>query len=544
MVQPESYRIFKPLTLVVLLLVTLFVFPVVTDVRVSFVSELLWNNTDLFRSTFFAGVFFSLIISLCSLILAFIVALYLRPVSVLSNSGRWVNLLFVPFFLGNVSVAFIFKMVLFNSNAMQFAFESPIKLFSLLGLMQIWQFSSLFAYLFWLSFQSIKPSVIDYATHTRFSRWEFLRDIVVPHVKSLMILLFLMAFLFNFYEDAKLNLIFKASQGTGSELVSQWLYRNFRSDMLINFDFASSKIFSTSLLVIIPIILLIIVVFAVLSGKTIDSISKSRHNISKQAFNNASKHIPYLLIASIAMVIIVPIAGLYISLGNVLLSKAFISLLQPLLLTTIAALFAGLFAIFFAISARLAWPERMSSFNNFSILFVGILFLLLIVPPITLMISGFFWIRFLDISSMTSTTIFWVLGHCFLSLPILGSFALINHFRVSAKELTFHKVHKARVKDVIKFSFTGRFKIEYILTFIFAFSLIWNEAVLNRVFSDSIPSFVSTIIETFSSRNADYSKGLAFFSISLLLATLCIVLWIMVIDRAKTIILANEKARS
>ena len=544
MVQTQTYRVFKPLTLAALLLVTLFVLPVVFGIRTGFVTDLLWNNTDLFRSTFFNGVTFSLIVSLCSLLLGFVVALYLRPVSVLSNIGRWGNLLFVPFFLGNVSVAFIFKMVLFNSNAMQFAFESPFKLFSLLGLMQIWQFSSLFAYLFWLSFQSIKPSVIDYAVHTRFSRWEFLRDIVVPHVKSLSILLFLMAFLFNFYEDAKLNLIFKASQGTGSELLSQWLYRNFRSDILINFDFASSKVFSISLLIIIPVVLLLIVVFAALSGKTIDGISTNRYNLSKASFKNTSKRKPYMLIAGIALVIIAPIAGLFISLGNVSLLKAFISLLQPLFLTSIAALFAGLFAIFFAISARVAWPDKMHTFNNFSILFIGILFLLLIVPPITLMISGFYWIRMLGISNMTSTTIFWILGHCFLSLPILGSFTLINHFRVSENELAFHKVHKARVRDVVKLSFTGRFKIEYILTFIFAFSLIWNEAVLNRVFSDSIPSFVSTIIETISSRNADYSKGLAFFCVSLVLAGLCIGLWIIMINRAKKIILANEKVRS
>lgn len=544
MLKANTYRVFKPLTLGALLLVTLFVLPVVLGTRTGIITELLWNNSDLFRSTIFTGVVFSLIISLCSLFLGFVVALYLRPISVLSKSGRWVNLLFIPFFLGNVSVAFIFKMVLFNSNAMQFAFESPFKLFSLLGLMQIWQFSSLFAYLFWLSFQSIKPSVIDYATQTRFSRWEFLRDIIVPHVKSLTILLFLMAFLFNFYEDAKLNLIFKASQGTGSELLSQWLYRNFRSDILINFDFASSKVFSTSLLVIIPIVLSLIVIFAAMANRTIHSFSTSRQNFSKAVFKNTPERKSYLIVTAIALVIIAPIVGLFISLGNVALTKAFYNLLQPLLLTSIAALFAGLFAIFFAISARVAWPNKMHTFNNFSILFIGILFLLLIVPPITLMISGFYWIRMLDISNMTSTTLFWILGHCFLSLPILGSFTLINHFRVSSDELAFHKVHKARIRDVIKLSFTGRFTIEYILTFIFAFSLIWNEAVLNRVFSDSIPSFVSAIIETISSRNADYSKGLAFFCVSLLLAGVCIGLWIIVIDRAKKIILSNEKVRS
>lgn len=544
MFRPESYNIYKPLTVAALILVTLFLFPVITDLRASFIYELLWNNTDLFRSTFFTGVLFSLVVTFFSILLGFVVALYLRPVTVLSNSGRWVNVLFIPFFLGNVSVAFIFKIVLFNSNAMQFAFDNPAKLFLLLGLMQIWQFSSLFTYLFWLSFQSIKTSVIDYATHARFSRWEFLRDIVVPHVKSLAVLLFLMAFLFSFYEDAKLNLIFRASQGTGSELISQWLYRNFRSDMLINFDFAASKVFSTSLLVIIPLVLLIIVVFAVFSGKTIDIISNSRYNLSKANFNKSVINKPYLLIASIVVIILLPIAGLYISLGKVFLSKAFISLIQPLLLTTFAALSASLFAIFFAISARVAWPEKMYTFNNFSIFFIGILFLLLIVPPISLMISGFFWIRFFDITNISSITIFWVLGHCFLSLPILGSFALINHFRVSAIELTFQKVHKARFIDVIRYSFAKRFRVEYLLTFIFAFSLIWNEAVLNRVFSDNIPSFVSVIIETISSRNADYGKGLAFFSISLFLATLCIMLWIIIIRRAKKIILANEKVRS
>ena len=428
---------------------------------------------------------------------------------------------------------------------MSFAYSSSLKLYLILGLIQMWQFSSLFTYLFWLSFQSISNNKIEYALNARMSKWEFQRDVVIPHAKNMLILLFLLAFIFNFYEDAKLTLIFRASQGTGSELISQWLYRNFRADILINFDYASTKVFSTSLYIIIPLILVLVFLSISLFNKGILELCRNRINLVKNHFSNKSKKIKTNLIIFLLVVIIVlPIILSFISLGKISFSNSILKLAEPAYLTALATIASSVFAILFAISSRLAWPNKMNSFNNFSSFYISILFVLLIVPPIALMVSGFYWIRILDISGIGSITTFWLLGHCFLTLPILGSFLLINHFRVSENELIFHKVHKSRAIDVIKYSFTKRFRMEYVLTFIFAFSLIWNEAVLNRVFSDSIPSFVSAIIRTINSRSADFSVGFAYFCVSLLLALICMTLWIFVIKKAQKSLIADEKVRS
>lgn len=541
----QPIKIYKYVSYSSITLVILFLLPLVINAKWETISGLMLNNSDLFGSTMVRGVVFSLITSIISVLIAFVLATSLRKVSVISNASKWLSLLFIPFFLGNVSIAFIFKILFLQSGIMSFAYSSSFKLYFILGLIQVWQFGSLFTYLFWLSFQSISNNKIEYALNARMSKWEFQRDVVMPHAKNMLILLFLLAFIFNFYEDAKLSLIFRASQGTGSELISQWLYRNFRADILINFDYASTKVFSTSLYIIIPLILTLVFFSILLFNKGILTFCRKRMNFSRSHFSNKRKgKKANLTILLLAITIIIPIALSFVSLGKISFSSAISKLAEPAYLTALAAIGSSIFAILFAISSRLAWPSKMSSFNKFSSLYISVLFIVLVVPPIALMVSGFYWIRILDISGIGSIVTFWLLGHCFLTLPILGSFLLINHFRVSEDELIFHKVHKSRIIDVVKNSFTKRFKMEYILTFIFAFSLIWNEAVLNRVFSDSIPSFVSAIIGTISSRNADFSVGFAYFCVSLSLALICMVLWMFVIKKAKKILIVDEKVRS
>jgi len=108
----------------------------------------------------------------------------------------------------------------------------------------------------------------------------------------------------------------------------------------------------------------------------------------------------------------------------------------------------------------------------------------------------------------------------------LGSFVLISHFKVSSRELDYLDFAKVSEWKRIYWSFLTRFKAEYLLTFIFAFSIIWNESLFNRVFSDYVPSFVSVLMSAVRSRNADYSIAFGFLGVSFLLAALCVSLWL------------------
>lgn len=71
-------------------------------------------------------------------------------------------------------------------------------------------------------------------------------------------------------------------------------------------------------------------------------------------------------------------------------------------------------------------------------------------------------------------------------------------------------MYKLSIKETISVSFLKRFKAEYLLFFILGFSFILNEAIINSLFSDYIPSFVSSMKMLITGRGADYEKAFGF----------------------------------
>lgn len=534
----------KIIALSVLAIITVFLIPVLLSSKWELIT--FYIKKDFFIPTLIKSASFAFVISIISVVLSYITASYLFKIRFSDKSAILLTVLFVPFLLGNVSTAFIFKLGFMHSNSeiMKFAYDKPINTFIIVGGIQLWQYCSLFIYLFWLSLQSIKHTLIDYAYQTKLTKWELHQNIIFPHVKSLTVLLLLFAFVFNFYEDVKFDLIFKSSQGLDTELISKWLYRTFRGDMSINVGFASEKIFTLSLFIIIFVLIALLLIVIMANNLKLSSI---RINFRTPRFNlkiSKSRILVHIFMIFIVCVILFPIIDVYVSNRSISITSSFIKISKSFLLTLVASIFASFIAIIFTILSRIAWKEKLSGFNTYSTVYIGLLLLLLTVPPITLMISGFYWIKYLNLTSNIAIILFWILGHSFITFPILSSFSLINHFRVKEVEIDFHKVHKTSFLKIIKISFIRRFRLEYALTLIFAYSLIWNEAILNRVFSDDIPSFVSSIIDTISSRNADYSIALTYLSVSILIAFLCITLWLLVVNKNENNIIVNENTRN
>jgi ABC-type tungstate transport system substrate-binding protein len=166
------------------------------------------------------------------------------------------------------------------------------------------------------------------------------------------------------------------------------------------------------------------------------------------------------------------------------------------------------------------------------------MFLIMLIPPIIVLISGFKWMGLIGYNSEIIIYAIWILGHTILTLPILGSFVLSNHFRVSNNELDYLKVFKLNNSELIRLSFLKRFKAEYLLLFIIGYSFIWNEAILNNLFSDYIPSFTSGLKMLITGRAADYSSAFGYLLVSIILAVTAVLIWRYIIEKAHK--LANE----
>lgn len=522
-----AYRV---IPVVILLALLLYLLPV------ALLSDFgqIWNHpgTNQLLTVIFRSITFALMSAGLCTSFGFLCALYFRNYSLNSLRGKWLSVLIIPFLLGNVSVAYLFKMLLLDSTVKAASFDNPWLIYGQMLLIQLWQFGSLFAYLSWLSLTNISPNKLAFLKTADLNYYEQVKDIYLPHAKNLLVLLFLIGFVFAFYEDVKLTLIFSVSPGTDSELISHWLYRRFRSDLLINFPYAAQGIASYSLMLILPIAFMAFLLCSFLLSTGLSSLSRCRWSPKNTSISHDEKKEGLLGFMLVLGLLATPIV--YLLLTRVVNLDNDVGILwRPLWLTTLASLAATLLAIALSISLRLLSPVGMGGFNTKSILVLTALYTVRLAPPIVLLIAGFKWLDYFDLSRQSGITFFWVMGHCMLSLPLLASFLVISHFRLDYKELEYLSIFKISEIQKVWRNFILRFRGEYLLTFLFATTIIWNESVINRVFSDYVPSFVSILLRTISSRQADYSDAMLFLLISLLLAAACLLLWSQSLSKMK-----------
>lgn len=445
------------------------------------------------------------------------------------------SLLLLPFLLGSVSTSFLFKMILFDTELLNQAFNDSTILFVILAFIQFWQFGTLFTYIFWLNNLNISKNVTDYSVYYELGTWEKIKNIFLPFHRNLIVLLSIFFFVSNIYESAKLQIIFRASKGTNSELISNTLYNAYLSDSKISPDFAADILFSQSALFYLPAFITLTISLYFIVNLAVSFLSKSKFSLPalQLDFIVAKSFGAVTLLLFLTLAVITPIIYVFFKQGlsvdnlSYLLNTIGLSFTASIILLVVLTLPLSYYL-------RIHWRHNFHEINNKSLWVFITLFLLFLIPPLALMLFGFEWSSVLGIKGSALTNISWVIGQCISALPIIASFIFVIHFFTKNKELEYLNIMKANFSEIVKWSFLKRYRIEYIMTFLFAFSIIWNEGTFNKVYSDRIPSYVSEILRTVNSRNADYSQGMMFFLFSLLLAITCIVFWNIIIARLAT----------
>jgi hypothetical protein len=489
------------------------------------------SNTS-FISTLQTTVFNAFFSAIALVVFGFVTAVLLLRIPPYSFIGKNLGLLIIPVTLGNISIAFMSKLLLGDTSFFsRLAQGSPFSKLGFLLLIELYQFGLLFAYMFWMQLKSISTERTNYALATRFSFYQKLKDIYLPQTRNLWLLLSAIGFVFAFYEESKMAYLFKVSQGTGSELITNWLTRTYQTNLLANPEFAKTMIFDASTLVMLSAIAGLIFTFTLLYTAIKNGTSIRYYpSIFKLAGIRKLTFRPLLLLGFLLP--LAAVSPILLTLTKVNFGLEVLHLAFPLLMTFVATSIASFTAILFGIASRLGWKQTLHAFNQKSLPFFVLLFMLLLVPPIVILITGFQWMSWIGYSSQTIIYSIWVIGHVLLTLPVLGSFVLFNHFRVSNNELDYLQVHQLNKWEAINFSFLKRFRAEYLLLFIIGFSFVWNEAVLNNLFSDYIPSFVAGMKMLITGRGADYNKAFGYLLISFLIALLSAALWRYIIEKA------------
>ncbi len=494
----------------------------------TFSKELANNLTispDGIYNPLFRSLAFSIIGSFFVVCLSLLIASFLERIQITGQKGKWMSLLLMPFILGSVSTAFIWKLLLLDTI---YPFSSATSKFITLTSIQFWQYGTLYVYLFWINQHLISQSSRTYAKVIGLNRLEKLRDLLFPQQRHLVMLLYIITMITFYYEDAKIQFIFHASRGTDTELVNQWLQRMYHSDSLLSPDFAFKHMSQLGGVILISAFIGLLASLLLKNGLyrilITNRLLLPRWTPPK-LFNTAMYYLLLLYTLS-------PIFFIFYF-QRVTFTQLFDYMSLPLLLTTFAALLATLVAIWFAIINRLALPKLLSSFNGKSIFFLIALFLMTLVPPVVTLILSFKWMRIVGYDSSNTIYWAWIIGHVFLSFPMLASFLITSHFRLKNNQITYLDVHITSFGDKLKTLFLYSFAADYMLTFVLAFSLIWNESTINNVLADIVPSFFAELNKTITGKSVDYASGMNYLVISLVLAVISILLWNRIVGKVQ-----------
>lgn len=182
------------------------------------------------------------------------------------------GLMLLPILLGGGVNAFVFKLCFAELTQISDVLQNRnlVAFWSSLLLMVLWQYLPCVTFLCWWSCSQISSDRRAFAVAHQVSFFERLSDIYWPQCRSLIIYLLLLVSAACAAEYERTALIFRASEGTGTELFSHWLLRAYFTVARIDPALAGKAVLAysvTFILAFIPVAgMLIVVIDGLLPG--------------------------------------------------------------------------------------------------------------------------------------------------------------------------------------------------------------------------------------------------------------------------------------
>lgn len=501
--------------LVALLLLVAYLIPFLFGVSFKNLDSLLPVN-DGFYPAGYRSVAFAFFSSIINVFIGLYFAVRLNTIKLFSRKGLLLSLLIIPCLLGNVSTSFIYKFILDDFVSLQ---QNTVQKTIVALLIQFWQFGTLFTYIIWLVLKNIDVNKIVYGQVGYFTRYEKFRDILLPSAKNTLILLFIINFLFSVYEDSKMQLIFKSSRGTNTELINQFLNRTYQSDSLLNPITARTETYSLSFFFILFLLIFLLIVVSLLLV-TINKVLTKRRPMPS-FFNIKLPNLSFYFLLLFVLLPLLSITGHVFSNFNL----KFEHLFYPFLLSILTAFICLLVAIIIGVVLRIGWIKFMTGLNIKSQFVFYSILLFQFIPGIVISLLGYQWFLALNLD-LNYVFVIWIIGHILMILPLISCLLITTHFNVSNNQLYYLFSHNLSFIDFVRVLFWGKFKGDYLLTFLICLTMIWNDSILNSILSDYVPSFISEMKMSIVGRGADYSKGISYFAVSLIVAFGAYSIWV------------------
>ena len=490
--------------------------------------ELFRGDGDVLLPPLGRSLCFALAATLGSIAFAVILALRLseRPEADKRRTEPFLVLLLVPFSLGSIGVAYLFKVGLSGGDFLGYLTRNPWSQYALLALVYIWRFGTLFCYVFYLRLQGIPKHIAEYGKVSLVGANAFRADFALRRLSALVPVLAVIGFLIAFYEDSLGQHVLRASRGTGTEMVAHWLQRTHQKLLImdpLNANAAMSFIgIATAAIAVAGSAL------TALAGRFIflKVAGILRYLPGRQDLVSSLGSYRFKDVFSVALLVFLPFVFL---LGQDISFEAPGSLFKTFALAMFAGVLATTTCMASAAALRLLFPRLLSQVSERSMLFIAGVASGLALPPLLVVIAGFSWMGLFEVPGSTFGICLWVLGQVFLSLPMLASFMIALHFDVSRHQVEYFEVSGERLSEIIRGQFFLCFRTEYFFCFLVAFALIWNDSTVARALSDFVPSFSSQMERLYIGRGSDYSAAGGYLAISLLVSFSLVACWVAVV---------------
>ncbi|MBL4676391.1 MAG: sugar ABC transporter permease, partial [Mucilaginibacter sp.] len=496
------------------------------------------SNEDDFANAVLRTVALSLFTTIFTISGSFCLALTMISISFYSRSGKALAFLLVPTLLGTTAGTYIFKTGFSGTWLLTYLMSGHQNfLYLSWTIVQFWQYGFLFTYLFWLSFRNIPQNRMEYSRSTGMPPWLIFRDIILPHLKNPVLLFTIICYSFVFYEDAKSSLLFYFSRGTGTELIAGWFQRVFqqytafqpvRQAAVLFFNYGSLMCILAVLILLMLTITLKLLIRSAESGTFLRHLNL----VFKLLFVNIK--LRKITARGCLLLCFTPLLLGFIH-ASFNIRSAQSAILKSCLYTFLAAIFSTILAFFYSVLCRIAWREILKEFNGRSITIFVLTFSLYLLPPLCVYLVSFYWISMIGYGSQAALIVSWIFIHGLLNLPLLGGFLLAVHFAVRKQELEYSAAYRMSIFDVTRWSFWERFKLQYLLTLIFSFSVVWNDFGINAVLSDQITSYASVLKMSFTGRGTSADAATIYYMLSLLITFGSVILWRTIISKSEKI---------
>ena len=476
----------------------------------SHLNDLIYGYYSAIGNSAFLATLYSLIINLASLLLAvFLIKIGCKKTHL--------SFLILPFFLGSVTASYSWKNVFF----FQISFFTENQFYLTIGILiiQFWKIGFILTYFYFFIIQDEISKIGSYIKTYKITQGEVLRDFILPKVENPYIINSILIFVFTFFDSTISEKVFRVSRGQNNQLINDWLNSFYKISMHSDYYLAFKQLIIYSLLTMI--VALLVIIMTTLIGKFIfnfyrkNIIFLEKKSIDKQREYPALFRFTVLvvLLISILYPVLKPITKYYIEI-NVIPYE----IVKMVVLTLACALLVVLFSLF--IHFKILIKSKFNRINNIRLAVLSFAFFL--IPPVLIEKTSY---ELKSIFLFLDNTILWFILQLFWSLPLILLFSLPLVYSININSVKYDQVHKISILNSFNNNMLSVFNNSILLLFILVISIIWNDGIINSIFSDNLYSFASSFERVANGRVVDYQTANFMLALSLIISMVAILIY-------------------